>query len=108
MVCLAEFVRSALLGETLGTHAAVEDLVGIGGGLPAHRLLLNPRGAAELPIAAEGGVDVLIDALFAGQRRVGLGIAINQLALYRSVVGSGLDPANFGGGRGGADREQQG
>ena len=78
------------------------------GGLPAHRLLLNPRGAAELPIAAEGGVDVLIDALFAGQRRVGLGIAVNQLALYRSVVGSGLDPANFGGGWGGADREQQG
>jgi len=107
-VCRPEFLPSALLGEAFGAHAAVEDLVGITRGLCAHRLLLDRRCAAELPVAAERGIDVLIDAAFARRRRIGLGIAVAQFAGNRLVVGACFDPFNLGGGRGSADREQQG
>src|ERR1700730_18955162 len=50
---------SACIGEALGLHTVVEDLVGIAGGLLAHRLVLDPESAAQLPIPPECGVDVL-------------------------------------------------
>src|SRR5438552_9237195 len=85
---------SARPGEALGEHAVVEDLVGIAGGLLAHRLVFDAKSAAHLPIAPECGVDVLVDPALAGERGIGLLIAVAQLASDRLLVGAGLDPAH--------------
>src|SRR5215467_3147930 len=96
----------ALPGEAFGAHAVIENLVGAADSLSAHRLLLDLGRAAELPISAERGVDVLIDTALGGERRVSLRVAILQLANHRRVIGTRLYPANLRRWRG-ADREQQ-
>src|SRR5206468_3787420 len=97
---------SALLGEALGAHAVVQHSVGKSGGLPVHRLILDTESAAHLPVLPERRIDVLIDPALAGEGRIGLRIAVAQLAGYRLVVGAGLDPTRRGS-RPGARRKEQ-
>ncbi len=87
-------------------HAAVEDLLGIAGGLLPHRLVDDLRGSAELPVPAEGGADVLVYPSLLRERVIGPRPAVGGLVRGRRGVGAGLYPIRRLG-RGGAPGQQQ-
>ena len=70
------------------------------------RLVFDAESAAHLPIAPEGGVDVLVDPALAGKGRVGLPVTVSQLAGDCVLVTAGLDPAHRARGAGAGDQLQ--
>src|SRR5689334_21256802 len=100
-------LASALLRKPLRAHAIVEDLVGIAGGLLAHRLSFDALSAAETPIPPERRADILVDPALIGERGTGLSIAIVELAGDRLIVGPRLHPADLGRLPGARGQQQQ-
>ena len=61
-------------------------------GLAAHSLCLNGLGSTELPVSAERRIDVGVDTLLVGQRRIGLRVAVGEFAGNRLIVRADLNP----------------